>query len=326
MEDPVCRYGAVVLTHQLLAMQAEMEGVRAAVDVEYVHRMRVASRRLRTALPLFPACLPVKKSKLWQKEIRLVTRALGEARDTDVHLETLKSFYLSLTDPIDQPGIRRLILRMSQRRARLQRGVLVALDKLEASRTVPDLLTRVEPYAMQQGDPPVSDALYQLACHAITTDLDAMLEYEPYLYQPERVKELHAMRIAAKHLRYSVEIFAPLYPDELKEALQVLRKLQTELGDIHDYDMWMMTLPVFMRKESGRVLKYTGSSSPMRKFTPGLSHFLEECQQRRAAEYEGLVGDWQGWKEKDFWNGLRQAVQPPVLQPDPPPVVSQTEA
>lgn len=313
-EDPICRYGAGVLTRHLLAMQAEVEGVRAAVDVEYVHRMRVASRRLRTALPLFSACLPQKRVKEWEKHIQRVTRALGAARDTDVHLEVLKDYYLHLTDPADKPGVRRLILRQRQLRVRLQRGVLIALDELQTSGTIPDLLARVEPLASDEGDPTTSDALYRLAQRAVMADLEDMLEYEPYLFQPERVKELHAMRISAKHLRYSMEIFAPIYPDELKGTLQIMRKLQTALGEIHDDDVWMVTLPEFMRKEARRVLKYTGSSAPMRRLTPGLGHFMEECQRRRAAEYENLLRDWQKWKDADIWNGLRRMVTPPAAE------------
>lgn len=311
-EDPVCRYGAGVLSRHLFALQEEVEGVRTAADVEYVHRMRVASRRLRTALPLFSACLPQKKVKVWTKHIQQVTKALGDARDTDVRVEALKDYYLHLTDSADKPGVRRLILRQRQLRVRLQRGVLIALDELQASGTIPDLLAWVEPVASQEGDPPTSDGLYRLAQRAIMADLEDMLEYEPYLFQPERVKELHAMRISAKHLRYSMEIFAPIYPDELKGILQTMRKLQTTLGEIHDDDVWMVTLPEFMRREARRVLKYTGSSAPMRRLTPGLGHFMEECQRRRAEEYDHLLQDWQKCKEADVWNSLRRTVTPPA--------------
>ncbi|MFQ6042085.1 MAG: CHAD domain-containing protein, partial [Candidatus Poribacteria bacterium] len=57
-----------------------------ADDIEYVHRMRVASRRLRSGFALFEECFPPKRLKRWRKQIRRVTRALGDARYTDVQI------------------------------------------------------------------------------------------------------------------------------------------------------------------------------------------------------------------------------------------------
>ena len=54
--EAVCVYGARVINTHDLAMQAEIEGVLEAQDNEYIHRMRVASRRLRSAMSLFSTC------------------------------------------------------------------------------------------------------------------------------------------------------------------------------------------------------------------------------------------------------------------------------
>jgi len=55
--DPrTCAFGADVIEKHLMAMTKEIEGVVNSEDIEYIHRMRVASRRLRSALPLFRAC------------------------------------------------------------------------------------------------------------------------------------------------------------------------------------------------------------------------------------------------------------------------------
>ena len=68
------------------AFSQEIEGVKSRQDIEYIHRMRVASRRLRAALPLFASCIPEKKYRSWMLEIQKITRALGDARDTDVQI------------------------------------------------------------------------------------------------------------------------------------------------------------------------------------------------------------------------------------------------
>ena len=75
-----CFYGARTLLKYLDAMTGMIDGVRQNEDVECLHRMRVASRRLRSLLPLFTDCLPRKQSARWRRQLRRVTRALGRAR------------------------------------------------------------------------------------------------------------------------------------------------------------------------------------------------------------------------------------------------------
>ena len=56
----LCLYGSQVLLNHLTALESEMEGVRTAgADIEHIHRMRVATRRLRATLPLFSACFNI---------------------------------------------------------------------------------------------------------------------------------------------------------------------------------------------------------------------------------------------------------------------------
>ena len=101
-----CYFGAMALMKHLEAFKQEIEGVRQARDIEYIHRMRVASRRLRSALPLFATCFPVKKVAGWTNHICRITLALGNARDTDVQLNLLTKFYNGLTEEKLRPGIR----------------------------------------------------------------------------------------------------------------------------------------------------------------------------------------------------------------------------
>src|SRR5262249_56548814 len=70
----------------LHALMAELEGVRQAEDRECVHRMRVASRRLRSVLPLFATSLSRQTCARWRKQLRRVTRALGPAREIRGHI------------------------------------------------------------------------------------------------------------------------------------------------------------------------------------------------------------------------------------------------
>ena len=85
--DSYCLFGAKSLLNRLQNVAKEIDGVRKPDDIERIHDMRVATRRMRSALALFEKCLPGKKAKAWNKQMRRVTRALGAARDADVQMD-----------------------------------------------------------------------------------------------------------------------------------------------------------------------------------------------------------------------------------------------
>lgn len=67
-------------------------GVLDLDDVERVHDMRVATRRLRAALEIFEPCFPRKRRRKALRRVKRLADALGERRDLDVEIELLESF------------------------------------------------------------------------------------------------------------------------------------------------------------------------------------------------------------------------------------------
>ena len=306
-------YGAGVLLKQIAAMLAEVEGVRQARDIEYIHRMRVASRRLRTALNLFPDSLPAKKLDGWSRDIRQVTKSLGAARDTDVQIELLQNILAEHHEPVYRAGLRRLLLRTAQKREKLQQDVNQALDRLMASKTLPRMQAALTPLVEKQGEVFIySPALYQRGADHILRGLDDFLIHEDDVVHPERVEELHAMRISAKHLRYTLEAFAPIYPDELKSFIGNMRKIQDSLGEIHDCDVWEMVLPQFMEKERARVQAYFGNLRPASRLTAGIEFFRQNRRELRQQTYQTFLADWKKITAKCVWENLRRVVESPL--------------
>ena len=314
LEESTCVYGGSAIQTHIQSMRLEIEGVRQADDIECIHRMRVASRRLRTGLQIFSPCLSVKKSDKWRKKIRNMAHALGEARDADVQIEKLNKFISNLPLPVYRPGVWCLQLRIKQRRVKLQLKVITALNQLEKSRSLDQLQQAVTSYAEKVGQVYLyTPNLYKLAFIHIYANLQTLQSYDAVVFQPDKVEELHAMRIAAKHLRYTVETFATLYPEELKSTIPVLRKVQDALGDIHDSDVWSQSIPEFLIDEDLRTLEYFGSSSPMKSLTPGILYFQEEQQKFRQKRYDSFVQDWQRWKADGIWETLQETIRLPFF-------------
>ena len=109
----------------------------------------------------------------------------------------------------------------------------------------------------------------------MTQELEGLLSHEPYIEQPERSEELHQMRIAAKKLRYSIEIFAPLFDGALDEQLATAKEVQKILGEIHDCDVWITTLPDFIDEERERTEEYFGHTRQFGRIAAGLEFFRD---------------------------------------------------
>ena len=124
-------YGAAAVSERLQKMLVHARAVRRGDDVEALHDMRVASRRLRAAISIFEPAFRGTRFLKFQAEIRRVTRALGEARDLDVMIETLET--LAATVPTTQrAGIDALVERRRAERLTSQYAVMAAMERVES--------------------------------------------------------------------------------------------------------------------------------------------------------------------------------------------------
>ena len=228
-----CFHGARTLLKYLNAMLGLIDGVRQNEDVECLHRMRVAARRLRSLLPLFNDCLPPKQRARWRKPLRRVTRALGQARDADVQIVCVQEALDACDDDRLRPGLERLLLRFRQQRQALQAPLVNTLERLAAGRRISRLdmaLRYLLATSQLYATPESARHAYRRSRDAIMRRLQAVLATAATIRGPESSAELHATRITIKRLRYTLQALAPLYPDALTDAIRTARKLQDVLG------------------------------------------------------------------------------------------------
>jgi hypothetical protein len=171
--------------------------------------------------------------------------------------------------------------------------------------------------------------LYERASQAILLRLEEFLIFEPFVEHPEHVAELHQMRIAAKHLRYTLEVFAPLYDRALNKPLKIVKEIQDLLGEVHDCDVWGALIPQFIADEQARTVKYFGSAESVDQFLPGLQMLAEDRRQHRLRMYYMFHRFWELTRAKGIWDRVRRAIKPPeeeTAEAAPEPVVLPPEA
>jgi CHAD domain-containing protein len=208
---------------------------RGGADMDAVHDMRVASRRLREAMRLLGPIYPKRESRIWYRRIRSITRALGPVRDSDVFIDSLGSLAPSLGE-----GGKRAVAFMIGLRSGQRVGELAALNR-ELSRLDLDK-SRAQFAQFAQSLSETTDAERALAdfAHAEVASRAAVaFGAQPHALLEANVLNQHQLRIDYKRIRYAVEAFAPCYGDAFDELHLTLTSFQDTLGDLHDAHVFL---------------------------------------------------------------------------------------
>ncbi len=212
-------------------------GLLAGADPEWVHQMRIGTRRLRSCLSLIP---PTPGRDELIAEIKWLAQALGAARDWDVFaVDTLPPVVAALgTDANAAASFARLRRRVSARRGKAR---AVVRDAVRSARFTRLLLAAGALCATPHFGRDDADALRALAspAHTFAARLinrrHGRLERRAAGLAEANGDDRHAARIAAKKLRYATEFFAPLFSGKRARAyLKSLSDLQDVLGRAND--------------------------------------------------------------------------------------------
>ncbi len=163
------------------------------------------------------------------------------------------------------------------------------------------------------------------------TRLEEMYRWEDEVANPYNVQGLHNLRIAAKRLRYTLEIFDPVLPDENTQFLREIEKMQEELGALHDSDVMISFLRLCVGSSDAglgyqRLLSKAHSSKTQKGrfvLNPGLlasvlpgadnlsaqarlgiEQLLGDLQQQRPELYQAFRQHWYALQGQDFQRRL----------------------
>ncbi len=227
--DPAPRAAAKILAYHTERLLANEPGVRQGTDPEAVHDMRVATRRMRSALRFFGPFLHDPQIPLLAPRLQRLGRLLGRVRDLDVALERANEFAASHPEAGD---LGPLLQAWERQRARHRRRLMGYLDSEGHARWLRRwraLLAR-----MGQADGPRSARIGAIAPTMIYLQWRTVWAYDRVLARAP-IELLHALRIECKRLRYGIEFYAEVLPPRIGRRISEVTAMQDHLGNLNDH-------------------------------------------------------------------------------------------
>jgi CHAD domain-containing protein len=231
-EEPVSRVARRALQGrlELVWYYLPAAALEPEEDIEYVHQLRVSTRRAMAALEIFESLAPRKRRKWFAKQLKRIRKAAGDARDYDVMLQRLAPICEA-----EQGGAGQRFLKwLAERRADAQapiRAIHRRLVKRRFPRRIDTLVARVR----FRGGPDRQEPSFACAARSNLRPL-AEAFFAAGAADLSSVAALHQFRIQGKLLRYAMEVFAGAFGPALrKELYPIVEQLQERLGKINDH-------------------------------------------------------------------------------------------
>ena len=242
-EQRIREFASEMALHFTGAIFDNLEGAKSG-EVEPLHDMRVATRRLRETLRLFQSYYAPARFRKLSRKARKTTRLLGLPREMDVNLELLRRCQFA-GGLVLHATCEHLLVLFEAEQARLKRRMLRQFERLELKEFQNDLCLLADSSVPPRSKTHLLFAEHQSAefelfmqqmPQLLLDKAKPILEFEPTPDALQNDHRLHELRIRTKKLRYALEILKSLLLVTSGEPpIDLCRTLQDVLGEFHDH-------------------------------------------------------------------------------------------
>jgi len=238
-DDTMAEAGRKIMLREFIAMLKHESGSRVGTDIEDVHDMRVAIRRMRSALRLLSGYYKPKTIRAYNRKLRRVARALGAVRDLDVLIEAFATYATPAGGEMP-PEAERVIAAMDRERDLARMELNHALDRGEYRRFVNDFsqfLTTEGAGARLHSDDLTPSQVRHVLPTLIYAHVGAVRAFDGVIGEAIEQNDqvmLHNLRIEFKRLRYAVSMFEDVLGAPAESFINELKKIQDHLGELQD--------------------------------------------------------------------------------------------
>lgn len=311
-DDPMSEAGRKILRFHLRRMLYHEPGTRQGDDIEALHDMRVATRRMRAALRVFGSYFESETCDWIRKGVQRIGQALGRVRDLDVlmanaqaHLDALPSERQYELDP--------LLEHWRNRRDKARTKMLAHLDSQAYVNFADRFMTFCETPGMgsikvSPGDP-VPVYVAHVVPGMIYTRYETVRAYDSVLDQAP-ISTLHALRIDAKRMRYTLEFFREVLSTEAGDVIAALIHVQDHLGALHDADVARLLVWKYLEQRIREVRKQQRQALTVEELPAleGIAAYLGSREREMQRLRETFLEVWEDVVSPEMRLKLAQAV------------------
>ncbi len=301
LNDLIAEAGRKVLLNELIQMIKHEAGSRTGDDIEDVHDMRVAIRRMRSTLRLLEPYFKPKSIVPQMQSLRKVATSLGSVRDLDVLMSDLQT-YSAAQPEATQTALASVLALMEKRRTSARERLNNTFDKGSYQRFVKDFagfLTSPGKGAREVDSDDIHPVqLRHVLPEMVYRHLGSVRAYDSVIADMD-IPTLHALRIECKRLRYTVSLFRELLGTGILEFIEELKVIQDSLGRVNDL--------ADARDRLGDLLKQFGPKLNADAQT-ALSDYLIYLETEQTTDRAGVMALWVHFNTKKVQRLLANAI------------------
>ncbi len=315
-DDPMSEAGRKTLRFHYLRMLANEPGTRLGEDVEALHDMRVATRRSRAAFRVFGAYFEPDVVAPYLRGLKRTGRALGAVRDLDV-FRAKTQVYVDALPESQREGLEGFLAALEHRREEARAQMIGYLDSNKYRRFVRRFGEFVEtegmgslPVMPREGEPQPYRVRH-VAPLAIHQRLAAVRAYEEWVSIPNPpLSRLHALRIACKRLRYTLEFFKEVLGAGTERLIKEVVALQDLLGALQDTVVAGPILREYLARGTfGENVLDAGVPEQHGPIdAPGVAGYLQAQQEEQERLLAAFPEAWGRLERKEFRRTLAEVI------------------
>ena len=235
-DDVMPEAGRKILLAEFVTMLQHETGSRSGEDMEDVHHMRVATRRMRSLFRLLSPYYKRSATKTFRTELRHLAWTLGAVRDLDVLIDDIRTYQAALKPP-QQADLQQAIDELDKQREAVRHELVELLDSRLYRRLVKDFSKFLTTSGEGAKTIPTEVILPVQVRHILPIiiyhRLAAVRAYDSVLAEAD-MGTLHALRIELKQLRYTLSLFSEVLGPQAVEYIEEVKSLQDCLGHMND--------------------------------------------------------------------------------------------
>jgi CHAD domain-containing protein len=302
-DDPMSEAGRKVLRFHFQRMLKHEPGTRLGEDIEELHDMRVATRRMRSAFRVFKPFFDSDALRPFIKGLQRTGRALGSVRDLDVFMEKARRYLAGITEE-ERSDLDPLFAIWQEQRDGARAKMLAHLD----SKKYQDFVVEFDRFLNTEGagalrpsaGKPTPMLVDQVVPALIYTRYGVVRGYETVI-ENASLETLHALRIDCKRFRYALEFFREVFGPEVSEVIEDVVVVQDHLGGLQDADVACHLLIEFLDQWSEKERRERINIS-------GVTRYLVAKQSELRILVDNFPEIWNQFNRREVRRALAQAI------------------